>query len=309
MSKIKSAIKYAAITGALLFGADKVGLALESKNVLVSGYDPQTAEISVEESGSFVQEKLEQLVHGEDIVPGFPEQGAMCSKTMRALVNTLLGEPYFKHHRLFSKLFYKTVGKEELAADKAGIHGDAWNMYYNIQEAGGSLLYKTDTPREDVNKSVEHIIEQVRIGDIIGFYYPDSQYNEVAKQAGAGFTHMGLVVGHVPEENNENMQSIPIVAHLFHADQYYPAEELSLVEQKRKELLARAYDVPLNTIPAFRVEPITAVQHELVFQGYAAGKEPTNQRTEIGYQVGDPLVYPKVVLRPNYNNNPQELIK
>ncbi len=113
---------------------------------------------------------------------------------------------------------------------------------------------------------------------------------------------MGLVVGHVQKENNGNMQSIPIVAHLFHADQYYPAEELSLVEQKRKELLARAYDVPLNTIPAFRIEPITVIQKSLVFQGYTAGQEPTYERKEEGYQFGDPLIYPKVVLRPDYNN-------
>ncbi len=300
MSRIKSAIKYVAVTGTLFFGMDKGGLALEGKKVLVAGYDPQIASISVGESGPFDQEKLEQLVRGEDIVPGFPEQGAMCSKTMRALTNTLLGEPYFEHHRLFSKLFYKGAGREELAADKAGIYGDAWHMYYNIQEAGGSLLYQTNNPREDVNKSVEKIIAEARIGDIIGFYYPDSQYNEVAKQAGAGFTHMGLVVGHAQEVNNENIQHIPIVAHLFHADQYYPTEELSLVEQKRKELLAKAYDVPLNTIPAFRVEPITAIQKDLVFQGYIDGQEPTYERKEIGYQTGDPLIYPKVVLRPNY---------
>jgi hypothetical protein len=226
----------------------------------------------------------------------------MCSKTMRALTNTLLGELYFEHHRLFSKAAYKALGRKELAADKAGIYGDAWHMYYNIQEAGGSLVYETNNPREEVNKSVAYIIEQARIGDIIGFYYPDSQYNEVAKQAGAGFTHMGLVVGYIEENNNENMQSIPVVAHLFHADQYYPAEELSFVEQERKELLASAYNVPLNTIPAFRVEPITAIQTSLLFQGYVAGQEPA-ERKEKGYQQGDPLIYPKVLLKPNYNNN------
>ena len=220
---------------------------------------------------------------------------------MRALTNTLLGESYFEHHRLFSKLFYKGVGREELAADKAGIYGDAWHMYYNIQEAGGSLLYKTDAPREEINNSVEKIIAEARIGDIIGFYYPDSQYNEVAKQAGAGFTHMGLVVGYVQEGDNKNTPDIPIVAHLFHADQYYPAEELSAVEQKRKEVLAAMYDVPINTIPAFRVEPITTIQSDLVFKGYTNGTEPTGERTEIGYQIGDPLIYPKVVLRPKYS--------
>lgn len=50
----------------------------------------------------------------------------------------------------------------------------------------------------------------LRSGDIVCFYYPASRYNKEAEKQGAGYTHVGLVIG-VTDEGE------PVVAHLFHA--------------------------------------------------------------------------------------------
>lgn len=271
------------------FAADRTGLAIEGKDVLTAGYT--SSDVVLPTDTPFDEDALEAIVSGVDIIPGLPEQGAMCAKTMRAIANTIFGESYFKHHRLFSKAEYKLFGKKELAADAAGINGSAWKMYFNILEAGGELLYKTDNPMADVDISTEFVMDHAQIGDIIGFYYPDSQYNAVAQEA--GFTHMGIVVG-------ETDNSDPIIAHLFHSDQYFPAEEESGIEHMRKEFLSKLYGVEHNTIPAFRVETMSHIRDCLTFQGYVGDAPNMEGRTEPEYRTHDPLIYVRAVLRPNY---------
>ena len=291
--------KLFAAAGIIAISADKGQLALEQKEVLTLGYDTSTVEITSSENVPFDIALLEELVEGKDIIPGFPEQGAMCAKTMRALVNTLLGETYFAQNRFLSKVEYKLQGKETLLADKAGVSGDSWEMFYRIQNAGGLLLYFTEEPIIEQKTSIDFVIQHAQIGDLIGFYYPDSKYNEIAHNAGPGFTHMGLVVGYA--KNGEvNNQKVPLIAHLFHSDQYFDKRKESEAEYVRKELLSFVYGVDHNTIPAFRVDMITNLESSLIFQEYKIPQKKDNVRKEPEYRNGDPLLYVKAVLRPKY---------
>ncbi len=282
---------------------DRIGLYIEHKDVLTSGYD--TSNVMIAPDSPFERSTLDQLIQGKDIIPGLPEQGAMCAKTMRALVNTLYGESFFKFHRLSSKTVYniagKITGKKTLEADAFGIYGDAWEMFQHIQEKGGQLLYFTGDPIGDKVQSNQVVMDQTKAGDIIGFYYPDSQFNTVAKQAGPGFTHMGLVIGHVKKEYASGSTiDVPVIAHLFHSDMYFTARDESSFNRWRKHKLASLYKVPDSTIPALRVEAFDTIYDHLVFNGYVIPRSISQQRTEPEYMLGDQLLYVKAVLRPNY---------
>ena len=194
----------------------------------------------------------------------------MCSKFVRAAANTLLGHWFFQHHRLHAKIRANLSGLTNLPADDYGIFGDAWQMYDNIQSKGGDLLYETAHPIEDNLISANNLASYTKIGDIIGFYYPDSKYNPVARKAGAGFTHMGIIVGF--DEMKE-----PIIAHFMHTDYY------------------------LKNEPVLRYETFSTMQKKLAFHGYQKHLDFEKSPEEYNYAEGDPLVYVKAILRPNYD--------
>lgn len=294
---LKNTIKAITFIGSFMLTL-KGQLLFEQKKIRTTGYSQEAVEIIIPKNVPFDQKTLEKLVAGEDIIPAFPEQGAMCAKTMRALTNTLLGDPYFTQNRFLSKIEYKLAGQETLPADTAGINGDAWEMFYHIQESEGQLLYFSTNPISESKEGIAYITEHARIGDIIGFYYPDSKYNNLARNAGPGFTHMSLVVGQI--HNEETQQTIPLIAHLFHSDQYFPAKEETSIEYTRKEILSTIYNVEHNTLPAFRIEPITNLEKELIFEGYQQVPKEDSQRTEPEYKQGDQLLYVKALLRPKY---------
>ncbi|MBI2666089.1 hypothetical protein HYX13_00595 [Candidatus Woesearchaeota archaeon] len=223
-----------------------------------------------EKPSVFTDESLERIVRGEDIVPGLPEEGAMCSKFVRATANTLLGHWFFQHHRLHAKIKANAFGITTLPADEYGLSGDAWEMYGNIQNKGGKLMYETEHPVQDNLISANYLVSHAKIGDIIGFYYPDSKYNPQAKKQGAGFTHMGIVVGF--DEVKE-----PIIAHFMHTNYYFENE------------------------PVLRYETLSAMQEKLSFQGYQKELDFVKGEEEYKYQKGDSLVFVKAILRPRYN--------
>lgn len=277
----------AALGGFMNYG----GLWMEGKDVEVQGYTQ--GKVVLGDGHPFNRGKLEEILDGEDIIPGLPEQGAMCSKMIRALANTFLDEPFFEYHRLFSKIGYGLVGKKKMAGDEAGLYGDAWGMFSHIQKAGGEMLYHTDEPRGEREHANRFVQEHAKIGDILGFYYPDSKFNTVAREAGAGFTHMGMVVGFAQDKD-------PIIAHLFHSDQYLEPREEGTIEHWRKDIVTDFHKVHHNTIPAMRVETLSYITEELLFNGYVTDVMKPQERTEKEYAIGDQLIYVKTLLRPDY---------
>lgn len=80
----------------------------------------------------------------------------------------------------------------------------------------------------------------------------------------------------------------------------FPAKEETSIEYTRKEILSTIYNVEHNTLPAFRIEPITNLEKELIFEGYQQVPKEDSQRTEPEYKQGDQLLYVKALLRPKY---------
>lgn len=271
---------------------------IDKKEVGIYGYDSEQTDITPPQNVPFNQDILEALVEGEDIIPGLPEPGAVCAKAVRVLANTALDEPYFTRPRHISKATYKITGQTELAGDSAGINGDAWHMFSNIQEAGGRLLYFSQNPKQDAEVGFDFLQDNAQIGDIVGFYYPDSGYNDIAKKAGPGFTHMGLVVGY--DIDSDDGSSDPIVAHLFHSDQYFAAEEIPLGDKIQKGIQAKLYGVTPAKVPAFRVETVNFIRNEFTYPGSKFMDEDQAENSDANYIVGDPLIYVAAVLRPNY---------
>jgi len=69
-----------------------------------------------------------------------------------------------------------------------GIYGDAWNLPYHIKKQGG-MTFDIKDGKVKENK--------LKVGDIIGFYYPISNYKNMARNSGENFTHVALVVGFI----------------------------------------------------------------------------------------------------------------
>jgi cell wall-associated NlpC family hydrolase len=75
------------------------------------------------------------------------------------------------------------------AHDLFGINypqADAWN-----------LRSKNDIEEIPINNNLEELVKagKVKPGMIIGTYNPTSKYNDVAKKAGAGYTHVLIYIG------------------------------------------------------------------------------------------------------------------
>lgn len=273
---------------------------IDQKELETFGYDPNQTEVIPPEDVPFHQDILQDLIEGKDIIPGLPEPGAVCAKSVRALSNTVLGEPYFTRPRHISKATYKITGQTEMIGDAAGINGDAWHMFYNIQNAGGELLYFSENPKQDSDIGFDFLQDEGQIGDIVGFYYPDSSFNEVASEAGAGFTHMGLVVGYDTSDHKRD----PIVAHMFHSDQYFEGEDPEFMTQVQRSLQARLYNVNPAIVPPFRIETVDFIRDELTFQGEVNSRnsDDFNKMGTGNYNFDEPLIYVAALLRPNYDN-------
>ena len=107
------------------------------------------------------------------------------------------------------------VGKQN------GVHGNAWNMLTNIEDAGGKMLFNiyddavfdnVSTPSQ-VKQATQQALKNSNIdysklieGDVVGIYIPSStHYSEVLKSGTTYNTHVGIIV------DVEN--GIPIVEH------------------------------------------------------------------------------------------------
>lgn len=220
----------------------------------------------------FEQGRLEQIAMGEDVVPGLPEEGAMCAKHVRATANSLMGSEFFMHHRLTSKAVTNIFGIDNLPTDEFGFTGDAWDMYFNLQEKGGRVLYSTSNPVGDKAKSIDFLNNNAKIGDVVGFYYPDSQYNETARKAGAGFTHMGIIVGF-----EKSARRKPIISHMFHSQNYFENQ------------------------PTARYDTMDSIERTLAFRGYLKPLDFQKSSQEHQYMEGEPLFFVKAIVRPVYN--------
>lgn len=98
-------------------------------------------------------------------------------------------------------------------AQDFGVTGNAWNMFKNILDAGGEVLYNAydmmgskPVNAKDLKTKTENIIgnkntrfnaySSLQIGDIIGLYMPSSDWHETTLKTGSTYnTHVGVVTG------------------------------------------------------------------------------------------------------------------
>ena len=107
------------------------------------------------------------------------------------------------------------------AGKQNGVHGNAWNMLTNIEDAGGKMLFNiyddavfdnVNTPSQ-VKQATQQALKNSNIdysklieGDVVGIYIPSStHYSDVLKSGTTYNTHVGIIV--------DIEDGIPIVEH------------------------------------------------------------------------------------------------
>lgn len=116
--------------------------------------------------------------------------------------------------------------------------GDAWTMNNYINNHGGKTKYNiyNDPAFENVKTAnqLKKVTEQVKsknkasagmfeIGDVVGLYYPDSKYHQVALEEGKGTknTHVGVVTS--------IKDGVPIISHNIHGTLHHePYKSLNI---------------------------------------------------------------------------------
>jgi hypothetical protein len=213
---------------------------------------------------TFIEDELQTLARGEELVPGMPLRD-ICARFVRAYVNTLAGDTTIREHHAISQRELQSQELVTVRANRWGVYGNAWELPRNIVRHHGSIIYNA-SPAARTAANVRHwrhesaIREQARVGDIIGFYFPESLHLAEAARASAGFTHVGLVIGHMQARE-------PVVAHLFDTDD------------------------AMQPAPPIRHETISHIMQEWRYIPRNGDKNPRHD---------EPVITPIALMRPSY---------
>ncbi len=281
MTKISRKGKFAITTAIILtalglgmFAADK---AYKIKNQVNIKADFNPQEIFIEDPyNCFDEATIKDVIASKsDFIPGQKKHNGFCSGYSQAILMKMLGNNFFDNHPYLSEIknIFKNFNypaNKDFDTRKIGILGDAWETFYNIQNKGGNVILFDKDNENSFQKNANVINKNAQLGDIVCFYYANSNFNDVAKTNGAGFTHEGVVIGFQKTKDTKKA----IIAHLFNGHAYGISD------------------------PVSRYETLSQIGSNLIFSSYA---DTTGfDQPKHDFKEGEALIFPKGLLRPNY---------